>query len=1088
MKLTTQLGIFLACAFGLALPAQAQDDDDEPLEEVTVTGSYIKRDNFSSPTPVTSIGKLDIEAASTPNMADIIFNQTNNFGTEVMANPFADGTGSASNATSFAGQQQGGIGRPNLRGLGNRATQTLMDGHRVLFSDSNFLYPMIALERIEIIADSSSALYGSDAIAGAINYIPLKDFDGVKIEVSRRDQLNNSAPDDMFSAMVGSAFEKGSGLIALTHRSRDRIKQSDYPKYIQKSAASNSRNLVARGYPGSFFVTSRDGIGDSLGLIRNRANEFSDPGCEHTFMNDGEDATSPYHRRWGIDEGFRCRSDLSSVLDYQAELEMTHAYGRFEYEIRENTKITLDAMAGRQEFDTRWSPSPLNANDRVDVHGDIAGNPFVAFLDQNGNGQIDANEKLRAQDNCNYVDCTSGDGIADRDINGDGIADPAAQAIFGAPQLLLPWTQDSDGDGIPDRIDDDSGGVTFSDDVTISGWTPFGKNIQGLPRVLEADGNSRRSTKVDNFRISASIDHEIPNSTWSVSGTGIWEQRESQHPQATVSPTNMSTPMVQEALLCVGPDLQSGACTQFNPFSTSQFLVIDRVPQDTITPESDPAFNTPEEIDRLLVKNPDNLLEEATMFDVVAVGSLFDAWAGPVQMATGLHYRDQGLINRPSQLNATSSNFFGAAIQPLDASIEALDYFVEFNVPLLDESSVGTAELQLAARRTTNDVEATEGQVGKGSFDDTVSKAALLWQPTDWISIRASYGEGFVVPLLTDLFTAPFSSTRQVLDPTCDAINTVLGVQLDSSICNYNPDGSVVVDQGIRVLQTGNPDLKPETSETVNVGFTVLLMDGDLEIGVDWLEAEIDGRVFSFNQNTLPAFESFRFAEALQGSTCADIVCATQLRLDWIANGEDTDRLIRENGTGRVTDLLASRTNLLATEVSTADFRVNYRFDSEYGDFMIGLQGTYMDSFKFQTNPVAPQIEGAGKRNSPGLGSGLQLSPLPEWRMNASLSWVRGNHYARLTGRYHGDVEDLTGAGGIRAQNSLGKIPAETYWDLYYTYTAEGLLGKGTTIFSLGIQNLLDTEPHPLEDTGGVENLLDNPFGTMVTLRLSHEF
>jgi iron complex outermembrane receptor protein len=1074
----------------LVTPATAQESDDEQIQEVIVTGSYIKRSNYDSPAPVTSIGQLDIEAASTPNMADILFNQTNNFGTEVMSNPFADGAGSASNATSFAGSQQGGIGRANLRGLGNRTTMTLMDGHRVLFSDANFLYPMIAVDRIDILADSSSALYGSDAIAGAVNFIPLTNYEGLKIEVSRRDAMDISAPDDSFSILAGGSYGNGSGLIAITHRSRDRAIQSDFPKYVQKSAASNSRNLVARGFPGGFHVTARDPVGDSLGLITNRANEFSDPGCEHDFMNDGEDATSPYHRRWGINEGWRCRSDVTSILDYQAELEMTHAYARIEHNLNENVTVSLDAMAGRQEFDNRWLPAPLNANDRVNVHGDIAGNPFVAFIDQNGNGLIDANERIRAQDNCNYVDCTSGDGFADRDINGDGIADPSAQAIFGAPQLLLSLTDDSDGDGIPDRFDDDAGGVTFSEDVRIANWSPFGKNIQGLPAILENDGNSRRGTKVDNFRLSGAIDAEIPNSTWGINAAFIWERRQSEHPQATISPVNMSTPQVAESLLCVGPDLQSGACTQFNPFSTSQFQVVDRVPTNTITPESDPAFNTPAEIDKLLVPNSDLLIEGATMFDIVAVGSLFDAWAGPLQMAVGLHFRDQTLKVAPSQLNASQTNFFGAAIQAVDTRIEALDYFVELNLPLLSDSKLGNAELQLAARTTTNDVEATQGLIAKDSFDETVMKAAVLWQPTDWLSVRGSYGEGFVVPLMTQLFAPAGTATRQIVDPTCGAIWDELGVQIDAAYCDYDPaTGAPFDEQGVAVNTGGNPALEPETSETVNIGVTFLLLDRDLSISLDWLEADLEGRVFVFNNVTLPAYEQLRFAETLQGSSCADPACAEQLRADWIANGETA--IVREGGDGRITDIFGVPTNLLGSSVSTLDFRAAYRFDSPFNDngqFQARLQGTYMDSFEFQVNPLSPVVEGAGKRNSPGLGSGLQLAALPKYRANLSLDYALDNHYTRLTARYHDGVEDLTATGGIRPQNSRGEVPAETYWDLFYTYTAEGLVGDGTTIFTVGVTNLFDTLPYALEDTGGIEQMLDNPFGRMLTVRMSHEF
>jgi iron complex outermembrane recepter protein len=1087
------VGLGLLVVFGFPVQGEDEVGIEEGIEEIVVTGSHIKRDSYDSPAPIHTIDTADIEAAATPNLADIIFNQTNNFGTTVMANPWADGNSASSNATSYNGGPQGGKGRPNLRGLGTRATMSLMDGKRVIFSDANFMYPQIALDRIELVLDSSSALYGSDAIAGAVNYIPLKRYEGVKIELSRRDVVDASSPDDTLSVLIGGASERASGLVALSYRSRDRIKQSEFPDYIQKSAASNSRNLVGRGFPGGFHVTSRDADGDHGGFSATRANEFADPGCEHSFLNDGEDATSPNHRRWGIDQGWRCRSDVSSILDYQTELEHTHLYTRFDYQISDDVDLYLEGIAGYQEFNNRWMPAPLNANDRMDVHGDIAGNPFVAFIDHNANGVIDENEKLRAQDNCNYVDCSAGDGFADRDIDGDGVADPAAQELWGVPQLLLSATTDSDGDGVPDRTDDNAGGVTFSEDVRIANWSPFGKNIQSLPALIESDGNSRRETKVTNFRLSGGVSVVIPDTTWMIDVAATWERRTDLHPMAIISPVNFSTPQLQEAMLCVNP---SDACTQFNPFSTSQFVVVDREAQDLVTPESDPAYNTPGEIDKLISKNPDELIEEVMMYDVVTTGTVMEGWAGPIQLAAGLHHRDVSFLITPSQLNATQTNTFGAAIQGLAASHEGLDYFAELNIPLLDGddgmlSVLGTAELQLAGRKTSNDVKATLGQVGKGSFDETVSKAAILWQPLDMLSVRASYGEGYVVPYLTHLFSAPSTATRQVLDPTCAAILSVLDVQLSGDYCDYDANGAAETEQGVSTHTTGNPDMKPETSETVNIGFTLKLLEGDLTIDVDWLEAEIIGRPFVFNQTTLPAFEEFRFAQTLQGSTCADIGCATQLRADWIANGEEVSRIAREGGDGRITDIFASRTNLLDQTIDTADLNVRYRFDNPFGDhgrFIVGLQGTYVSSYEFQTNPLAPTIDGAGKRNNRGLGSGADIPPLPQLRVNLSLSWRYGNHYTRLMARYHDEVEDLTASGGIKSQNSLGKVPSETYVDGFYSHTWEGLIEGGTTVVSLGIQNIFDTKPHILEDTGGVENLMDNPFGRIWTLRLNQEF
>ncbi|MCH7817661.1 MAG: TonB-dependent receptor plug domain-containing protein, partial [Proteobacteria bacterium] len=143
-----------ACiAASLALPfyASAQQSNDTLVEEIIVTGSFIRRDNFNQASPLTIITAVDIEEAGTVNMGDILFNLSASSGT------------SLGDTTPFT--------QPNLRGLGAGATMDLMDGHRLLFGDANNTYPQIAIARIDILLDGASALYGAEAVAGVINYI-----------------------------------------------------------------------------------------------------------------------------------------------------------------------------------------------------------------------------------------------------------------------------------------------------------------------------------------------------------------------------------------------------------------------------------------------------------------------------------------------------------------------------------------------------------------------------------------------------------------------------------------------------------------------------------------------------------------------------------------------------------------------------------------------------------------------------------------------------------------------------------------------------------------------------------------------------
>ncbi|MBO9601077.1 MAG: TonB-dependent receptor [Novosphingobium sp.] len=188
----------LALAIGLlqAAPALAQDDgkdttvpdgkaasDDASTDvnEIVVVGST--GTNISGVKPVGSeavtLDREQIQATGMTTAADVVrtLPQVRNI------DAYHEGGTQASGANS---QQGNAI---NLRGLGSAATLTLVDGHRVVatgaasnFTEANQV-PLAAIERIEVIADGASAIYGSDAVAGVVNYVLRKDFEGIEASV-----------------------------------------------------------------------------------------------------------------------------------------------------------------------------------------------------------------------------------------------------------------------------------------------------------------------------------------------------------------------------------------------------------------------------------------------------------------------------------------------------------------------------------------------------------------------------------------------------------------------------------------------------------------------------------------------------------------------------------------------------------------------------------------------------------------------------------------------------------------------------------------------------------------------------------------
>ena len=157
-----------------AFAVVAQESTDS-VEEVIVTGSYIKGSAKDGASPVEIIGRNTIEDLGATTIADITRNISVNSGSE-------------NNADSFTSGSTQGTSSINLRGLGLSSTLVLVDGRRntvaaatsndgSVFVDTNSI-PVIALERVEVLKEGAAAVYGSDAVAGVVNYILKKRFYG----------------------------------------------------------------------------------------------------------------------------------------------------------------------------------------------------------------------------------------------------------------------------------------------------------------------------------------------------------------------------------------------------------------------------------------------------------------------------------------------------------------------------------------------------------------------------------------------------------------------------------------------------------------------------------------------------------------------------------------------------------------------------------------------------------------------------------------------------------------------------------------------------------------------------------------------
>jgi iron complex outermembrane recepter protein len=221
------------------------------LEEIVVTGSHIRGAEHTG-SPVSIITRADIDASGYTTVQDILKTFTANSGagpSEVLLSGTEQGT--AFNAG----------GSINLRGLGASSTLVLVNGRRQPGGGLESRYvdvasiPSAAIERIEILTDGASAVYGSDAVAGVVNIILRRDFEGAETRI-RAGDVSGGADELLFGQLLGDSWGSGHAMVSYQFWSRDSLPHA--ARYF--AADSDKRPLGGDSY--SFFESNPGNIID----------------------------------------------------------------------------------------------------------------------------------------------------------------------------------------------------------------------------------------------------------------------------------------------------------------------------------------------------------------------------------------------------------------------------------------------------------------------------------------------------------------------------------------------------------------------------------------------------------------------------------------------------------------------------------------------------------------------------------------------------------------------------------------------------------------------------------------------------------
>ncbi len=763
--------------------------------------------------------------------------------------------------------------------------------------------------------------------------------------------------------------------------------------------------------PGNFEVPLRDADGLLTGSFSNRP----DANCGlNEDPNQAMFGTSPF----GTNALGRCWFSFGDTRDFMEELDNSNLYANLNWEFSDDLTVRAQAFWNRQVVRGRQNPG--NPGARIDdlptVRGELPGNTFRAV---NADGL-----PLFAQP---WLDASGGQVV-------DGYGTPLP--LRGADgNVVLAANQ------FASIANDPLGGVPFSEDVRIGAWLPFGKieaNTQPQQFVEDGGLNMELDDK-RTARVVLGADFTVPFiDGWE----GTFDYTYGFTEQNDIANQDFSFGAVEQGLNC---DVINDVDSCFNPFAAV-----------------DPRFRTPQHVaDAIFTRWREENRDELQTFDIIVNGDLplggFELPGGSIAAAFGYQRRDEVDDDKPPAGDVGNDQLIGNQELPQKVTRNSDSWFAEFSFPVLSNLEVSAA---------VRDEEFSSGQ------SDTVSKFGVIYRPTDWLTLRATQGEAFIVPTLPQL-----NRPEQ-----CGLSN------VDDQFSSF---------QGfITSCNTGNPNLLSETSDSISAGFDINLFE-NLLWSVTWSETDFKDRIVSTTTQDIVRtdFRNFQLATGFQPTDAQPFPSVEQLTA-WVNDPRSDPRIIRSaNDITTPVRINQSDSNASNMLVRAFDTQLQYGFSlndvglADWGNLNLRLQATYVDTYAFQLSDLDPELKAKGNQNND-FGA---VPPIPELRANLRLGWTMGQHSVVATARY---IDELVFDANEFSFQSL--LPGSTWkstdiirdWtqlDMFYTY--RGLdVWNGELNLTVGARNLTDRMPQKTGMIAGVVASLQDPLGRVIYARVNYNF
>jgi outer membrane receptor protein involved in Fe transport len=1032
--------------------AQEAPAPSTPAEEIVVTGSRIRRQDFTANSPITTISADTFEQTSTIGV-ETVLNQLPQFVPAVTQFTTTDVQNTATNTV--------GASTISLRGLGPNRNLVLIDGRRgmpvnaALVVDTNSI-PSAAIERVEVISGGASAVYGADAVGGVVNFILKNDFVGATIEARYGETRQGDNEEFTVSGLFGANVDGGRGnvMVGLEHSQRGRVELTSRDWQREDLANPNIAG-TASFFSNTYITTNTAGNLPSQAALNNIFTALpagAIPRNADLYFNPTPDGTGTVFTGASNAQGAAAAGSYRFAGPLVDPDHPDATYRKFQ----PNRLLVENSL-------DRWTSIPLSR--------------YSAF----GRGRYEISDSITATAQANFsrVSTETLLGIPAAGLAQNNAVVPHGSDIY-APSL--------EADGVTTRAAYRPGGTYLLNCPPTGGCTqsqafPLPAEIQTLlasrttpnddirvNRLLDFMGQRGSSDDTTTYQIVFGLEGDVfGDSHWDVSySTG--------NTHDVVNFTGMTSrerwrevvaaPNFGVGFLRQGNALGGGFAGGLATCTTGLPIARDFVPSDDC-------------IAALRANLQNNSELDQTILEANLTGDLASMPAGPLQYSIGATQREEKYAFRTDSYTTNESfTATGIGLFPTTNTSGAFDVteiYGELLIPLAsDVKGVEHFNLELGGRASDY---STVGKV------DTY-KALIDWGFTSWARLRGGVNRANRAPNLGELF---LSRTQVVGNPggvygdQCSEnslegpysanpavnVNGASGAAFAKAICSAIMTstgasiyyGRPIVDQpqlGANGLPntTGNRDLQSEEADTFTVGLVVgpvsdLPFLRAMTVSLDYYEIEIMDMI---------AVED---ADAVY-QRCLDPV--------FNPSGDPTTRacmgLLRDPQTGNPVSIDLSYTNEGRSVTSGFDLQLNWSAMLQSGGLNLNVLANYNTESTTQVAEGLAAIDWAGTQ-----GCALQLQCMGyDYRVFSTLSYLRGKWSASFRWQHWPSIKSAAYATN---PNTVQPGVSGSY-DLF-ALSARYDLNQRFSI-RMGIENLFDKEP-PL--SGG--NPAGTPFPTAPT-------